>query len=280
MLMAAGGRIAFAGHRSADNVIAAGKRRRIAGREGIGHLLGSIFCQDHVPVTALPASSPIDEAPPISSSFSGSPYSKSPYGNTEIPRPASRVPGGAARGNVAPGEVYGNQPVTNPGAHPILALFLGFAPGIGAIYNGQYAKGLVHAVIFGVLISLASNSHNGGMQGFLGVMIATWVVYQAIEAYHTARKRRYGIEVEEFSSLFEGRHNHGRFPVGAIVLITVGFILLLNTTDLIDMEQFERYWPLLANRRRHLHALRAAESRSGNALRGTPKIPMEVYGDE
>ena len=32
---------------------------------------------------------------------------------------------------------------------PGLAFALGFIPGVGAIYNGQYLKGLVHALIFG-----------------------------------------------------------------------------------------------------------------------------------
>jgi hypothetical protein len=27
------------------------------------------------------------------------------------------------------------------------------------------------------------------------------------------------------------------------VLIAIGFLLLLDTTDIISMEQFERYWP-------------------------------------
>src|ERR1019366_7316784 len=35
---------------------------------------------------------------------------------------------------------------------PGLALFLGMIPGVGAIYNGQYAKGMVHAIIWGVLM--------------------------------------------------------------------------------------------------------------------------------
>ena len=34
-----------------------------------------------------------------------------------------------------------------------LAFLLGFIPGVGAIYNGQYVKGLIHVVIFGVLIA-------------------------------------------------------------------------------------------------------------------------------
>ena len=35
-----------------------------------------------------------------------------------------------------------------PDISPGLAFFLGWIPGVGAIYNGQYAKGLVHAVAF------------------------------------------------------------------------------------------------------------------------------------
>ena len=37
---------------------------------------------------------------------------------------------------------------------PALAFLLGLIPGVGAIYNGQYAKGLVHAIIFGLLVSI------------------------------------------------------------------------------------------------------------------------------
>ncbi|MGD1069117.1 MAG: B-box zinc finger protein [Bryobacteraceae bacterium] len=171
--------------------------------------LGSVYCAEHQPAAAPP--------PPIPNYAAQSPYTAPVF----------------------------DHPPADPSVHPVLALILGFAPGVGAIYNGQYAKGLIHAVIFGLLISIANNTHNGGVQGFIGVMIAVWVVYQAFEAYHTARKRRYGIAVEEFSSLFEIRHTHGRFPVGAIVLIGVGFILLLDTTDIISIEQFERYWPAL-----------------------------------
>jgi TM2 domain-containing membrane protein YozV len=182
--------------------------------------LGSVYCAEHLPVTAPP---PLPEQP-RATSYQSSPYSA----------PASPYTAPIAQGAVV-----------DPSVHPALALILGFFPGVGAIYNGQYAKGLVHAVIFGLLISLISNSHNDGMAAFLGIAIAVWVIYQAFEAYHTARKRRYGLVVEEFSSLFEIKQTHGRFPVGAILLIGIGFILLLDTTDIISMERFERYWPVL-----------------------------------
>ena len=52
--------------------------------------------------------------------------------------------------------------ISDPGASPGLAFLLGFIPGVGAIYNGQYVKGLIHVVVMGVLISIVSNDEMSG----------------------------------------------------------------------------------------------------------------------
>ena len=46
-------------------------------------------------------------------------------------------------------------PSANAGVSPGLAFLLGLIPGVGAIYNGQYAKGFVHVLVTGVLFSLS-----------------------------------------------------------------------------------------------------------------------------
>jgi TM2 domain-containing membrane protein YozV len=179
--------------------------------------VGSVYCAEHAPASSAPAAEPFPAERPTPAP--ASPYTSSPY--------------------TAP---YTAQAPYDPGAHPALALLLGFIPGVGAIYNGQYAKGLIHAVIFGILVSITSNSR-GSMEPLFGIMLAIWVFYMAFEAYHTARKRRYGIVVEEFSSLFDAPA-HTKFPGGAVLLVVLGFILLLDTTDIINMDQLERYWPI------------------------------------
>jgi TM2 domain-containing membrane protein YozV len=72
------------------------------------------------------------------------------------------------------------------GHEPWLAFLLGLIPGVGAIYNGQIAKGLAHVVIFALLVDL---SHYNGV---IGVVVAAWIFYQAFDAYHTAAARREG----------------------------------------------------------------------------------------
>jgi hypothetical protein len=59
-------------------------------------------------------------------------------------------------------------------------------PGAGAMYNGQFFKGLIHVVIFAVLVSA---SH---VFGIFGLFVAAWVFYQSFEAYHTAKAMRDG----------------------------------------------------------------------------------------
>src|SRR5580698_1464157 len=83
--------------------------------------------------------------------------------------------------------VSGAVPPPAPGEpNPGLAALLGFIPGVGAMYNGQYAKGVVHLIVFAILVSLADE------HGIFGLFIAGWVCYQVIEAYHTAKARRDG----------------------------------------------------------------------------------------
>jgi hypothetical protein len=78
-------------------------------------------------------------------------------------------------------------PPATPGApNPSAAAVLGLIPGVGAMYNGQFFKGLIHVVIFAVLVSITEH------YGVFGIFIGAWVLYQSFEAFHTAKARRDG----------------------------------------------------------------------------------------
>ncbi len=127
---------------------------------------------------------------------------------------------------------------------PGLAFILGLIPGVGAIYNAQYAKGFVHVVVFGMLITLANSDNVGELHVMFGLMIPAWVIYQAFEAYHTAQRRQKGEVVDEFSGLVSTKPSQGGIPVGPLVLIGLGVVFLLNNFELIRISQVVRFWPL------------------------------------
>ena len=135
-------------------------------------------------------------------------------------------------------------PIPHPEVSPGIAFVLGFIPGVGAIYNGQYAKGLIHVIIVGLIISIISNDAAGGLEPLMGLLLAGFWFYMAFEAYHTARKRQLGQPVDEFSSIIPVRGHAAAFPVAPVVLIALGIIFLLNNLDLLDMHRLLRYWPV------------------------------------
>ena len=98
---------------------------------------------------------------------------------------------------------------------PGLAAVLGLIPGVGAMYNGQFLKGLVHVVIFAVLVSAAHVYRHR-----FGLFIAGWIFYQVFEAYHTAKARRDGeplpdpLGLNEVSNWFGARRPHARTAAG------------------------------------------------------------------
>jgi TM2 domain-containing membrane protein YozV len=115
----------------------------------------------------------------------------------------------AARINPAVSGSYGTaagyQPARGPeDASPGLALFLGFIPGVGAFYNGQFLKGFVHVIIFSSLIWMSDH----GMGGFAGILIPAWLFYMVFDAWTTAKARRYGQPIPDplgLNAILEGR---------------------------------------------------------------------------
>jgi hypothetical protein len=75
----------------------------------------------------------------------------------------------------------------NFGAQPWVAFCLGWIPGVGAMYNGQFAKAMVHVFVFAILLSI-SNRHDA-----FGIVVAAWMFYQVFDAYQTAAARRDGL---------------------------------------------------------------------------------------
>jgi hypothetical protein len=113
------------------------------------------------------------------------------------------VPGGAPPGAWTPGAV----PPPPPGPNVGTATMLGFIPGVGAMYNGQYIKAIVHVLVFVILVGMADR------YWFFGLLIGFWVLYQVFDAHQTAKARLYGLPLPDPFGLNElGNRLAGHAP--------------------------------------------------------------------
>jgi hypothetical protein len=131
------------------------------------------------------------------------------------------------------------------GPSPALAAILGFIPGLGAVYNGQYVKGILHVVIFGTLMSINVSPETGGFLGLFIPLTALFWIYMPIEAYRTARALEKGEPVSEFSGLLAVFQRSNQSPAGGILLIILGVVFLLHTLGYWRLADVVRFWPVL-----------------------------------
>jgi TM2 domain-containing membrane protein YozV len=129
----------------------------------------------------------------------------------------------------------------NLGPNPGLALFLGFIPGVGAIYNGQVVKAVVQVLIFGSLIALTDRV-GGPLDTIFGFGAAAFYFYMVIDSYQTAKRRQLGQPPEEWLGLGEFRLNA---PIGAGILICLGILFLLDNLGVHVFQSISRFWPVL-----------------------------------
>ena len=207
---------------------------------------GAAYCEEHFPATEFtPDSGAATAAPPppppagFATGFKDSAYAGQASAYGSAPPFAEAPPSGYAAPDAGARPYHDRYGLSTS---PPLAFLLGFIPGVGAIYNSQYAKGLVHAVTFGLMVSILSSDMARGMEPLVGILLAVFVFYMAFEAYHTARMRRDGEPVDEFSSLIGG--GSARVPAAGIVLIGLGLLLLLMTNNLISEVFLRRTWPV------------------------------------
>jgi TM2 domain-containing membrane protein YozV len=186
-------------------------------------------------------------------------------------------------------------------ASPGLAAVLGFIPGVGAFYNGQFAKGFVHVFIFAVLVHLADRAD------WFGMLVAAWIFYMVFDAYTTAKARMLGHPIPDhlgLNALLAGfgmgttaapapatatagagpmagspmsspdpgavavdpamaaaqpasstayadpltsqrNCGPGGMPLGAIILIALGVLLLLDNLGVLSFRWTAEFWPIV-----------------------------------
>jgi hypothetical protein len=156
------------------------------------------------------------------------------------PQPVTPA-GGAGASPVAPPTPPLGAPPTHRAGNPGVAFLLGLIPGLGAIYNGEYNKALIHIVVFAAIIVGLSSDVGDGAAVALSFVLVGFIFYMAVDAMRTVRARNSGEAVQDpLESWSKTR------PIGPILLIGLGALFLLNNFGFFDFFRVRQiFWPLV-----------------------------------
>ena len=116
-------------------------------------------------------------------------------------------------------------PLVRRRTSPLIATLLSFVPGLGAAYNGQTSKAIVHFAIFASFFQMAVVTD--GVQFFILGVIGTWL-FAAVDACRTAQLMRSGLAPGEEDDVI-ARRLHGNPFAWGLTLIVLGIVFLLHT---------------------------------------------------
>jgi hypothetical protein len=186
-----------------------------------------IYCEDCLAATlGLPTSPPPAVTTPVAASEStGYAPGQNPY-VTGVPR-------------VATGPIAGTPPRYG-NTNAAIAFILGLVPGLGAVYNGEYNKALIHIVVFAAMIVGFNSDIGDSATVALGFLVAGFVFYMAFDAMRTAKARGAGQPAADPLESWSKER-----PVGPIILIGLGALFLLNNFSWFAFYRVKTLWPLI-----------------------------------
>jgi hypothetical protein len=126
------------------------------------------------------------------------------------------------------------------GPKPGLAAFLGMIPGLGAVYNAQYMKAIIHVGIFALIVTILSTSNSTGVLTFFGIGLGGYILYMMVDAHRVATARLMGQIPQDLPVTSP----MGK-ALGPFILIGIGILFLLMNFDLLDFDRLFRWWPII-----------------------------------
>lgn len=132
-------------------------------------------------------------------------------------------------------------PTPKTGPNPGLAFVLGLVPGLGAIYNGEYNKALIHIVIFAAIILGLSSDLGDGLTAIFVLAVIIFPLYMAIDSLRVAKAKSTGQNLPDpFEAWSKNR------PIGPMILIGIGVLVLLHNFGFFDFFRVRQiFWPLV-----------------------------------
>jgi hypothetical protein len=129
--------------------------------------------------------------------------------------------------------------VPPPRANTAAAAALGLIPGLGAVYNGDYTRALIHVAIWAGLLAVGLTEAFGNVTPLAWIAFGLFPIFTAIDSYRGAQNRQLVATGVVGAPVSSSR------PVGAFILIGLGVLALLGNMGLINGDWVNRGWPVI-----------------------------------
>jgi len=121
-------------------------------------------------------------------------------------------------------------PKTEVTSNATKAALCAIIPGVGAVYNQDYMKAVVHLAAFSSLCIFAEAN------GIFGLIAFVFYIYTIFDAYRSASISP--VKKEPAT----GQMN---LPLWGILLILLGVVFLLDSLNAISLRSITQFWPLV-----------------------------------
>ena len=129
----------------------------------------------------------------------------------------------------------GQSPSASRGPVPAMAAVAAVIPSIGAVYNREYVKAVVHFAVFSGLLIVADGARQFQMAAMVFYLFTIIDAYRSAEAI--ARRTPDPSEPDSAEEI--------NLPLWGGVLILMGIIFLLDSLAVIRIEAIAKLWPLI-----------------------------------
>jgi Domain of unknown function (DUF5668)/B-box zinc finger len=158
-----------------------------------------------------------------------------------VPPPATVTPEVNVAPVLPPGPVVGVPPPVPSAGAPVLVFILGLIPGLGAVYNGEYNKAILHIVIFAGIILGLNLDLGDGAEAVLICGLVIFPFYMAIDAVRTLKSKQSGQIYQDPLENWTRQKS-----IGPILLIALGGLFLLRNFGFFDFFRMrEIFFPLI-----------------------------------
>ncbi len=135
---------------------------------------------------------------------------------------------------------------------PVAATFLALIPGFGAIYNGEFVKGIAFIAVFSIIIAILDKNPGELEEAILGISLVVFYFYTIYDSYKVASEMNKEVDLiseenekDVYNNTYKLSESKDYNPFFGFFVLLSGIVILLLNFDVISWGNVRAWWPVL-----------------------------------